>query len=123
MGASQCQSPSSPLASQNQHKLSPAEYNICYLNGDEVAFNNEYFDNFSEGLYVSRVSLKTTGELTVLFSSRDKLELGMGYCCFQRPALQVRRKVRAPTKVQYVQKINYYQTEYSNQFIKQPGVG
>ena len=37
------------------------QYNICYLGGDDSAFNNEYYNNFEEGLYVSAVSLKAIG--------------------------------------------------------------
>ena len=52
-----------------RHMLTPEQFNICYLNGDEVAFQNAYHNNFRDGLYVSAVSLKVSGEQIVLFSS------------------------------------------------------
>ena len=62
MGPGQSQTPTSPLAMKYRHKLSNDQFNICYLNGDEIAYKNEYQNNFEEGLYVSAVSLKATGE-------------------------------------------------------------
>lgn len=47
----------------------------------------------------------------------------MGYCCFKRPALQVRVIKKAPVKVEYVQRLTYYKSEYKNQFVQQPTIG
>jgi len=52
--------------------------------------------------------LKALGEIIVLFSSRDKFNLGMGYNCFYHPALPLRKKVNNPKKFEIVEKLNYY---------------
>jgi peptide methionine sulfoxide reductase msrA/msrB len=59
--------------------LSPLQYEVTQQNGTEPAFNNEYWDNESEGIYVDIVS----GE--PLFSSTDKFHSGTGWPSFTRP--------------------------------------
>ena len=64
---------------KNIEKLTPLQYEVTQKNGTERAFQNEYWDNHAEGLYVDVVS----GE--PLFSSRDKFESGTGWPSFTRP--------------------------------------
>ncbi len=59
--------------------LSPLEYEVTQQNGTEPPFNNPYWDNKREGLYVDIVS----GE--PLFSSKDKYDSGTGWPSFTQP--------------------------------------
>lgn len=60
-------------------KLSPEAYRVTQLCDTEPPFDNAYWDNKREGLYVDIVS----GE--PLFSSRDKFDSGTGWPSFVRP--------------------------------------
>lgn len=60
-------------------KLSPLEYKVTQKDGTEPPFNNEYWDNKKEGIYVDIVS----GE--PLFSSLDKYVSGTGWPSFTKP--------------------------------------
>lgn len=60
-------------------KLTPLQYEVTQKNGTERPFNNEYWNNKKEGIYVDIVS----GE--PLFSSKDKFESGTGWPSFTRP--------------------------------------
>jgi len=60
-------------------KLTSIQYKVTQDGGTEPAFNNEYWDNHKEGIYVDIVS----GE--PLFSSLDKYESGTGWPSFTRP--------------------------------------
>jgi len=60
-------------------KLTPIQYEITQENGTEPAFQNEYWNNHAEGIYVDIVS----GE--PLFSSTDKFDSGTGWPSFTRP--------------------------------------
>ena len=59
--------------------LSPIEYRVTQEKGTEAPFNNPYWNNHKEGIYVDIV----TGE--PLFSSNDKFESGTGWPSFTRP--------------------------------------
>ena len=54
-------------------RLTPEQYRITQESGTERPFQNEYWDNHRDGIYVDVVS----GE--PLFSSRDKFESGTGW--------------------------------------------
>jgi peptide methionine sulfoxide reductase msrA/msrB len=60
-------------------QLTPLQYEITQRDATEPAFQNEYWDNKREGIYVDIVS----GE--PLFSSSDKFDSGTGWPSFTRP--------------------------------------
>ncbi len=60
-------------------RLTPLQYEVTQEEGTERAFQNEFWNEHREGLYVDVVS----GE--PLFSSRDKYESGTGWPSFSRP--------------------------------------
>ena len=59
--------------------LTPLQYEVTRKGGTEPAYNNEYWDNKKEGIYVDLVS----GE--PLFSSLDKYDSGTGWPSFTGP--------------------------------------
>ncbi len=68
-----------PTDAELRQKLSPLEYEVTQREATEPPFNNRYWDNHEQGLYVD----VATGE--PLFSSRDKFESGTGWPSFTRP--------------------------------------
>ncbi len=60
-------------------RLTEIQYKVTQQDGTETAFDNEYFDNKKEGIYVDIVS----GE--PLFSSLDKYDSGTGWPSFTKP--------------------------------------
>jgi len=60
-------------------KLTPLQYEVTQGEGTERPFQNEYWDNKKEGIYVDIVS----GE--PLFGSLDKYDSGTGWPSFTRP--------------------------------------
>lgn len=60
-------------------KLSPIQFEVTQNDKTEPAFNNEYWDNKEEGIYVDVVS----GE--VLFTSKEKFDSGCGWPSFTKP--------------------------------------
>lgn len=62
--------------------LSELQYKVTQENGTERPFDNEYWNNYKEGIYVDIIS----GE--PLFSSKDKFESGCGWPSFSKPLIQ-----------------------------------
>jgi methionine-R-sulfoxide reductase len=60
-------------------RLTSIQYKVTQEDGTERAFDNEYWDNKREGIYVDIVS----GE--PLFSSLDKYDSGTGWPSFAKP--------------------------------------
>ena len=59
--------------------LTSSQYSVTQQDGTEAAFNNEYWNNKEEGLYVDIVSGQP------LFSSVDKFSFGTGWPSFTKP--------------------------------------
>ncbi|MWP63007.1 peptide-methionine (R)-S-oxide reductase MsrB [Gilliamella sp. Pas-s25] len=59
--------------------LTPMQYHVTQKNGTEPPFENEFYANQQEGLYVDIVS----GE--PLFTSLDKFDSGCGWPSFSKP--------------------------------------
>ncbi len=68
-----------PSDEKLRERLTPLQYRVTQEDGTEPAFNNEYWDNKEEGIYVDIVS----GE--PLFSSRDMYDSKTGWPSFTRP--------------------------------------
>ena len=68
-----------PSEKELREKLTPLQHRVTQEGGTERAFNNEYWDNKREGIYVDIVS----GE--PLFSSTDKFRSGTGWPSFTAP--------------------------------------
>ncbi len=95
--------PDKPTPSTLKARLTPLQYKVTQENGTEPAFQNTYWNEHREGLYVDIVS----GE--PLFTSLDKFDSGCGWPSFTKPIEgvaivekrdlshgMVRREVRSP---------------------------
>lgn len=68
-----------PDESELRTRLTPLQFKVTQQEGTEAPFQNEYWDNHEDGIYVDVVS----GE--PLFSSKDKFDSGTGWPSFTRP--------------------------------------
>ncbi|MBR3866295.1 MAG: peptide-methionine (R)-S-oxide reductase MsrB [Butyricicoccus sp.] len=68
-----------PAAEAIRDKLTELQYYVTQEGGTEFAFQNEFWDQFEQGIYVDIV----TGE--PLFSSTDKFESSCGWPAFSKP--------------------------------------
>ncbi len=68
-----------PSDADLKKKLNPMQYMVTQKEATEPPFQNEYWDNKNEGLYVDVVS----GE--ALFTSLDKYDSGCGWPSFTKP--------------------------------------
>jgi peptide methionine sulfoxide reductase msrA/msrB len=70
---------SKPSDAELRKRLTPLQYKVTREDGTERAFDNPYWNEKRDGIYVDVVS----GE--PLFSSRDKYDSGTGWPSFTRP--------------------------------------
>jgi methionine-R-sulfoxide reductase len=70
-------------------RLTPLQYEVTQREGTEPPFDNDYWDEHRDGLYVDVVN----GD--VLFSSRDKYDSGTGWPSFTRPVREEAVSTRA----------------------------
>jgi methionine-R-sulfoxide reductase len=68
-----------PSEKELKSKLSDEQFFVTQQDGTERAFQNQYWDNHEDGIYVDIVS----GE--PLFSSKDKYDSGTGWPSFTKP--------------------------------------
>ena len=71
-----------PSDEELKKKLTPLQYKVTQQSGTERAFDNEYWDNKEEGIYVDLVS----GE--PLYSSTTKYKSGTGWPTFYEPLVE-----------------------------------
>jgi len=71
-----------PNEKELKEKLTPEQFQVTQRDGTEAPFNNAYWDNEREGIYVDVVS----GE--PLFSSQHKFDSGTGWPSFDRPLIK-----------------------------------
>lgn len=70
------------LNTELKKRLTPLQYDVTQNAATEKPFDNAYFDNFEEGIYVDIIN----GE--VLFSSTDKFKTNTGWPAFAKPISQ-----------------------------------
>jgi peptide methionine sulfoxide reductase msrA/msrB len=70
---------SKPSDATLRKELTALQYDVTQRNGTEMPFQNEYWNNHEEGIYVDVV----TGE--PLFSSTNKFDSGTGWPSFYQP--------------------------------------
>lgn len=71
-----------PSDEELRQKLTPLQFKVTQHEGTEPPYDNEYWDNKKEGIYVDIVS----GE--PLFSSTDKYDSGTGWPSFSKPLVR-----------------------------------
>lgn len=84
---------SRPTDAELRARLTPLQYKVTQQEGTEPPYENEYWDEHRDGLYVDRVS----GE--PLFSSRDKFDSGTGWPSFSQPLVPEHVTVRTDRKL------------------------
>ena len=79
LGGSGTEKPQKPSKKELKKTLTPLQYHVTQENGTETPFQNEFWDNKREGIYVDVVSKEP------LFSSTDKYDSGTGWPSFTKP--------------------------------------
>lgn len=82
-----------PSQDELKQKLNDLQYQVTQQEGTEPPFNNLYWDNTAEGIYVDIVS----GE--PLFSSLDKFDAHCGWPSFTQPIAQTELTEKVDTKL------------------------
>ncbi len=82
-----------PATEELRKRLSPLQYEVTQNEATERAFQNEYWNEKREGLYVDIVS----GE--PLFSSKDKYDSGCGWPSFTQPLQGIRLTEKTDRKL------------------------
>ena len=68
-----------PTDQELRARLTPLQYKVTRQDGTEPPFNNSYWNNHEQGIYVDIISGKA------LFSSTNKYESGTGWPSFTQP--------------------------------------
>jgi peptide methionine sulfoxide reductase msrA/msrB len=68
-----------PSQEDLKQRLTPMQYRVTQESATEPAFQNEFWNNHQDGLYVDVVTGKP------LFSSKDKFDSGCGWPSFSKP--------------------------------------
>ncbi len=87
-----------PTASELKAKLTPQQYSCTQEEGTETPFQNAYWDNKADGIYVDVVSNEP------LFSSLDKYDSGSGWPSFTKPLDKNHLKLNSDLKIGYERK-------------------
>lgn len=87
-----------PPDGELRQRLTPTQYQITQQDGTEPAYQNEYWNNHAEGLYVDVV----TGQ--PLFVSADKYDSKTGWPSFTRPIAPGSVVERADYKLGYLRR-------------------
>lgn len=92
-----------------KNKLTPEQYNICFLKGTEPPFSGKYTDNHEPGMYNCVVCN------TPLFSSDSKFDSETGWPSFDRPFASQKHYFSSKKKP-VVNKNIKYEEDYSMGF-------
>jgi methionine-R-sulfoxide reductase len=78
--------------------LDPEAYNVCIMGGTERPFQNKYWNNHEQGLYLDVISKKP------LFASSTKFDSGSGWPSFFNPVDKEEIIEKKDTKIGYVRR-------------------
>ncbi len=84
-----------PSAQELRDRLSELEYAVTQRSATEPPFENEYWDEHRDGIYVDVVSGRP------LFTSRDKYDSGTGWPSFTQPIEPEAIRTRTDWKLLY----------------------